>query len=438
MRKIFSNSNNIFSSFRLLNGNARVTVLFQPLWGIPFTLFNFYLSLYMKEIGVTDQQLGYLISLSYISGTFISLVSGAVTDRLGRKKATFIFDFISWPVSLFIYFMSNSFILFALATFTSSFVKIVAVSWNLMVVEDADNEQRVAAYNLINIINIAAGVIMPLAGVLVEMRGVVAAERIFLAFAVISMASMMFVRNRLYKETKVGEGIIRERKNNPTPFSLKSIIPIRGFAVFRGNPKAIVAALVYILFFIYIPLGTFNSLYFAPFMTEVMGLGKSSISVLGSAYSVMMLFIFIFVVPAISKLNNTANMQAGLCIQAVSLLLLIILPTGSLAVSLMCIALYAAGFGTFRPFLDTMLAEISEGNERASVYSLINTVTCIITALVGLFSGTIYLYNPRLIYVISIAILTICVILLGIYRRIKRGAMLPSDIVLNRDEQIGQ
>ena len=95
MKTKIAASNNIFNVFRILKGNTRVSVMCEPLWGIPFVLFNFYLSLYMKELGVTNQQLGYIIALGYISGTVISLSSGIVTDHLGRKRATLIFDFIS-------------------------------------------------------------------------------------------------------------------------------------------------------------------------------------------------------------------------------------------------------------------------------------------------------------------------------------------------------
>lgn len=438
MKKLYLPTNNIFSSFRMLTGNTRITVLFQPLWGIPYMLFNFYLSLYMKAQGVTDQQLGYLISLSYVFGTFFSLISGSVVDRLGRKKATLIFDFISWPLTLTLYFLSNNFALFALAIFTSSFVKVVTVAWNLMVIEDANNEQRVSAYNLVSIINIAAGVIIPITGIMVKAHGVVAAERIFLAISVISMATMILVRHRLYKETSVGQRIIDERRKNPLPFNFKNIIPIKAFAVFKGNPKAVVAAMVYILFFLYIPLGTFNSLYFAPFMTEVLGLGESSISILGGAYSVVMLVVFIFVIPIISRRNNTRNMQVGLVIQALSLFLIIVIPKGSLISVVLSIGAYAIGFGIFRPFLDTMLAEVSEGNERASVYSLINTITCIITAMVGLISGTVYLLNPRIIYIISIVILAACTVLLSVYHRMKNSDMNIESKVLQGKQQVGQ
>ncbi len=374
----------------------------------------------MKGLGVTDKQIGYIISIGYIAGTVFSLVSGLITDRLGRKRTTLIFDFISWPLTVLIYLISNSFIMFAIATVLNNMGKIVGVSWNLMIVEDADNDQRIAAFNLLNIINISTGVIIPLAGVLVGAYGVITAERVFLTYGVISMSTMVILRNHLYKETRIGQQILDEYKKNPVPLKLKSLIPVKAARVFKGNPKAIIAALVYILFFVYVPLGTFNSLYFAPFMTEALKLGKSSISVLGGIYSGVMLLIFVFVIPAVSKGNNTRNMQSGLLIQAVSLSLLILIPGGSLINVVLCIGIYAVGFGIFRPFLDTMLAEVTEGNERAGIYSLINTVTCVITALLGFVSGSVYVFNPRLLYIISIVILLASIILLEAFGRLTK------------------
>ncbi len=424
-----TSANNIFKSLGILKGNTRTSVLCEPLWGLPFVLFNFYLSLYMKGLGVTDKQIGYIISIGYIAGTAFSLVSGLITDRLGRKRTTLIFDFISWPLTVLIYLISNSFIMFAIATVLNNMGKIVGVSWNLMIVEDADNEQRIAAYNLLNIINIATGVIIPLAGILVGAYGVVTAERVFLVYGLISMSTMVILRNHFYKETRIGQQILDEHKKNPVPLNLKSLIPIKAARVFKGNPRAIIAALVYILFFVYVPLGTFNSLYFAPFMTEALKLGKSSISILGGVYSGVMFFIFVFVIPAISKGNNTRNMQFGLLIQAVSLFLLTLIPGGSLVSVILCIGTYAVGFGIFRPFLDTMLAEVTEGNERAGIYSLINTVTCVITALLGFVSGSIYVFNPRLLYIISILILLASIILLGAYGRLtKAGNMATTGV----------
>jgi predicted MFS family arabinose efflux permease len=113
-------------------------------------------------------------------------------------------------------------------------------------------------------------------------------------------------------------------------------------------------------------------------------------------------------------------MQFGLALQAVSLAALILIPEKSMAASVLCMVAYAAGFGIFKPFLDSMLAEVSEGKERAGFYSMINTVICAITALLGFVSGSIYKYDPRLIYIISIAILAASIALLSVYSRLRQ------------------
>ena len=322
--------------------------------------------------------------------------------------------------------LSGSFVLFALATITNNVGKIVNVSWNMLVVEDADNEQRLAAFNLLGIINIATGVIIPVAGIVVNVYGVVASERIFCIFAVISMGTMILVRNRFYKETAAGIRILEENRINPVKGSLKNIFPLKAAAEYKKNPAAIVVFCVYVLFYAYVPLGTINSLYFAPYMTEYLKLDKSSISVLGGIYSAVMFCVFVFVIPLISKYNKTANMVAGLLVQIAALLLLILIPSGSLAAAILCITLFAAGFGIVKPFIDSIFAEMTEGRERAGIYSIVFTVTCVVVALIGFVSGGIYDLNPRLIYVMSIIILLACVIILpfsGISRLQKRDEL---------------
>ena len=107
-------NNHIIDSFKTLKGNTRVSVICEPLWGIPWVLYTFYLSLYMKELGITDTQLGYLISIGFAANIIFSMVGGLITDNLGRRKTTLIFDMIAWPGSILIYLLSNNFRMFAL------------------------------------------------------------------------------------------------------------------------------------------------------------------------------------------------------------------------------------------------------------------------------------------------------------------------------------
>jgi predicted MFS family arabinose efflux permease len=163
-----------------------------------------------------------------------------------------------------------------------------------------------------------------------------------------------------------------------------------------------------------------SSLYFAPYITEVLKIDKSSIGILGGVNSAVTLFILIFINPVISRKNMTLNLIFGLLTQSLSLFMFIVIPGKSLILTVLCVALFAVGYGVFKPFSDTLLAEVTEGNERAGIYSFINTVSSVITTVIGFISGYMYTLNPRLLYMLSIFILFISIILLTLYYRMKR------------------
>lgn len=132
-----------------------------------------------------------------------------------------------------------------------------------------------------------------------------------------------------------------------------------------------------------------------------------------------MLVVFVLVIPRISRFNLT-NMIVGIFIQIVSLILFILIPSHHLISAIFCVALFALGFSLFRPFIDAILAEVTDGRERAGIYSLLNTVISIFSSLLGLLSGYLYSIDPRLIYLESIGILLLSVLVLFLFWNVKR------------------
>ncbi len=400
----------IIQSFKTLRGNSRVSVIFEPLWGIPYVLYTFYLSLYMKGQGITDTQLGYLISIGFLASIIFSMCGGFITDRLGRKKTTLIFDLLAWPVSVFIYMISNSFWMFALAQIINGTSRITAVSWNLMVVEDAEVQEQVAAYNLSNAINISVGIFTPLAGILVKNLGIINGEKFLLGFAVISMAAMILFRDHYFRETKVGREILDERRNHrKQQLTKERKLDLSLFKALKGKPVVVIALTLSVLFNAYIPIGTFQSLYYAPFLTEVLKLDKSAISILGGLNAMAMLFVFALLTPRLSHEKRFFHMAVGLAFQISALIMFVTLPTAKFWLAGIPVLLFALGFGVVKPFNDSVLAEVTQGKERAGIYAIHNTAVSISSAGMGLASGYLYRSNPALIYLISIGILTICI-----------------------------
>ncbi len=391
---------------------------------MPYVLCNFYLSLYMKSLGVTDQEIGYLISLGFLSGAVTALAGGVVTDRLGRKRTTLIFDLIAWPGSYALYALSHSFSLFALSVVVNSFWRIATVGWNLMVIEDADDEQRVAAFNLLNIVTVATGVLTPLAGLLVRWLGIVAGERVLLVFAVASVFTQVVVRNHYYTETAAGQAILRRRAEARARGSGEVggaflLAPYReAFAALR-QPEVARVACVVILYMVFLPVGSFTSLYFAPYLTETLGLGKAAISLLGGLHSGVVLLVLVFAVPVISRGDRLANMLVGLAFQVTALILLVVIPRGSFGLAALTVVLYAAGFAVFKPFMDASLAEATEGKSRAGIYALNNTLISLAGAGAAVFSGHLFHLFPGSVWLLAAAVLLACA---GLVHGLRAGA----------------
>lgn len=371
----------------------------------------------MKSQGVTNEQIGLLISIGFIAGAFFSFFGGIITDALGRKKTTLIVDLVCWPLALIVYFFAHNFWMFALAQIINSSVRIVAVSWNLMVIEDANEEQRVAAFNILNIITIAVGIITPISGIVVKLMGVPNAERIFLAIAIVSMTIMIIVRNHFYKETKIGKHILEQHDSKHVREQLKKGLYRDTFGLLKKNPELSLILCIIILFNIYIFIGTYSSMYFAPYLTEVLAINKASISILGGVNSGVMLLVFLFVIPFISQFNLLKNMIFGFIIQAISTLLFTVIPVGSLMLAIVNMIIFAIGFGVSRPFIDVLLANATKGTERAGIYSLNHTLISFSSAVIALVSGYLYKLNPKVLYFISTGILLICIFFILILLR---------------------
>jgi len=386
----------------------------QPLWSISYALYTFYLSLYMKSLGVTDRQIGYLISLGYAVGFLVSLFAGLVIDAMGRKKATLVFDLLAWPVMTALYAVSYRFWHFAAAmALGNAALRFVGISWTLTVIEDADTEERVAAFNLSMTINIAMGILTPAAGLLVRRLGIVAGERALLCFASLVMTTMMLIRHRMLKETKIGREILAERRKGFAASGAVAVFYQRTFACLRARPRIKWILMAIVLFNTFNAFGSFSSLYYGLYLTEALRLDTSAISLLGGINAAVLLTILIFLVPTVTSKHRRAAMFYGLGLQAAALGMFIAMPRGRLGWAAFSVVVFAIGFGLFRPFVDSLLAEVTEGKDRAGLYSLMNLAMASLCVVMGVASGWLYHYRPALLYLVSFGILTLSAVLLG-------------------------
>ena len=102
-------SHSLIVTLRSLTGNPRGCVYTEPLWGIPYNLIAPYASVYMEALGLSDKDIGIVISVSWGFQVLYVLLSGAITDKVGRRRTTLIFDILLGSVPAVLWAFAQSF-----------------------------------------------------------------------------------------------------------------------------------------------------------------------------------------------------------------------------------------------------------------------------------------------------------------------------------------
>ena len=133
----------LFDTLFSLKGNPRACTFTEPLWGIPSALYTPYMTVFMYALGLGDVEIGLVISIGLVFQVFTALLGGVVTDRLGRRVTTLIFDIVSWSVPVLIWMFADSLWMFVAAAIANSFWQITNNSWTCLLVEDAPQDKLV-------------------------------------------------------------------------------------------------------------------------------------------------------------------------------------------------------------------------------------------------------------------------------------------------------
>src|SRR5690606_31673050 len=130
--------NPMISTLLNLRGNGRASVYTEPMWGLSMMLVLPYASVFMLALGVYDTQIGLLATISTLSQVVFGLLSGVITDKLGRRRTTAIFDVIAWAVPCLVWAFAQNFWWFLAASVINGAWQVTQNSWDCLLVEDVD------------------------------------------------------------------------------------------------------------------------------------------------------------------------------------------------------------------------------------------------------------------------------------------------------------
>lgn len=385
-----------------LEGNARICTALFPLWAIPFTVYNFYLSLYLKQYGFTDLQIGSIMVVANISALVCSLIAAPVVDWLGRRWTTLLFDLVSSviPPALFILWPTYSVAIIAMAL--TGLNRIMSIGYYLLLVEDNSQQNSVVSMNLFNLILVLSGLATPLAGIIVAQRGLVASERLFLLVAVISMSTLSIIRHFLIKETVTGkraQARMREHAGSMVAGVLKGYNET--FRYIIKNKRVASAMLINSLIYVYFVVGTTNSLFFTPYFTTYLKLSPSQVSLVGGVYAFGMLFSLFILNPKLSRATIPYFTIVTSLVSLLGFLILIFATPGKLGIILGGVFLVAVSYGVLKTVADSLLAIETEADHRSGVYAFSFFFSSLVGIAVITICTRLYAQFPGWLFIIS-------------------------------------
>lgn len=386
--------------FREIHGNARTMLLFEPMWVVPFSMYSVYTALYMRELGLSPQAIGFIASLGLASYMFCSAFGGYITDRLGRRLATLIFDLLGWSVPMLIWTFAHDFWSFAAAALINGLQAIPATAWSCLLVEDSPPEQRLSIFTVLQMVGPLGGLVAPVAGLIVRLRGVVPGTRLLYFFSFLSMTAMFIGRNHFTRESRVGEA----RKQATRGHGLRESLRDHGRAIrlLLVNRAAVALLVLNALL-------AFRDNLIAPFVqlfqVDRLGMSEGTLGVFPAFGSLATLAVLVVCLPRLRGRDERLGLAWGLGLSGLSLAVLVWSPAGSIALVAVSALLGSAGGAVLTPAFNTSWYNTLGDEERAKVVAVSALIWSLVKLPAAYLGGLLYARAATWPFLLSLALL---------------------------------
>lgn len=394
--------NPLITTLRNLEGNPRASILTEPLWGIPYNLYLPYASIYMLALGISDAQIGAVASLGLMIQPLFALLSGAITDKYGRRWVTFIADFLAWTIPCLLWAVAQDIRYFIVAAIFNAMWRIPSNSWTCLLVEDAEEDQLVHIWTWIYIAGLLSAFFAPLAGLLIGAIDLIPAVRLLYVFAMIMMTLKAVILYRYSTETRQGYIRMEETRGQP----LLSLLSGYG-AVFKHilrTPSTLVV--LGIMFCIGVVLMVSNT-FWSILVTEKLGIPSEHLAFYPFAKSALMLVLYFVLVPRLNLQRFRNPMLFGFGGFIVSFGILALMPPENYALLLISVLIEAFSVALYHPLMDSLIIVSIDPLERARINAILFALVILLTSPFGWIAGQLSETNRTLPFVLNILLLLI-------------------------------
>ena len=389
-------------------GNPRTLVLIEPLWGIPYNLIAPFATLYMYTQGITDVQIGLILSIAMVVQVFFSFFGGILTDKVGRKFTTMMGDFFGWALACLVWSVSNNFWLFLIAAILNCFEQINQTAWYCLLIEDAHPKDLVGIYTWVNIGGMVAIFFAPLSGLFVNAYSVVPVVRVLYFLFSLTMITKVFITLKFCRETKQGR-IRRAETKGVSVFHMlgeyRQLVP--RLLKDKGALKAVaVSVLLYITNMV-------STNFFSLYVTQRLGLSENYLALFPILNAAVMLIFMVGIQHRMSAMKFRVPLWIGLALYCVAALVLIFSPTNSLGFVLIYVFMAAVAAALVNPRKDALLQLNINPQERARLNALIMASTIALSSPFGYLAGWLSSLDRRLPFAFALLLFLLAMVVIG-------------------------
>ena len=390
-------------------GNTKTLLLSEPLIGIPFELLAPFVTLYMFAQGISEVQIGIILSTTMVGQVFFSFFGGIIADKLGRKKATIISESVGWGLACFVWTISNNFWLFMIAVLLNSSDRIAMNSWQCMIVEDADQKKMLGIYTWVNIASLVAVFFAPIAGILIEAYSLVPVIRGIYLFFGINMVIKFFITLRLCTETTQGKIRIEETRSVPVKTLVleysNQVLP----KIFRSSATVkivLISAILHITTMI-------RNSFFGIYVTTKLDVAEGYLAFFPILNAVVMLIFMFGVQHKMEQVKDKIPLWIGLSVFAICKLMLILIPSGNMLLIVLYLLFIAISNALVTPRAQAMMQIAIDPHERARIMAIVMACTIAFAAPFGFFAGFLSSLDRRLPFVFAALLFVIAMVIVG-------------------------
>ena len=350
-----------------LERNARICRNCFFFWAIPYTIYIYYLSLFLEAEGLSTSNIGLLMTVANASALVFSLVAAPIVDRIGRRNSTFIFDLIASALPCLLFLAGGNLVVALIAQAITGMNRIMSTGYYLLMIEDTSEDNSIGAMNWFNIILVGAGLTTPIGGFVVSRMGLVAGERLFLIVSFIMMTEQATVRHILVKETPTG---IQMRKQRSSISFRETLCNYKNAMEYMVSNKSVLSAMIINgLVYAYYTIGTTISMFFTPYFADYRGLSGVTLGLVGGIFAGGTLFSMLLVNPRIRPRQLYPAAIISSILSILGFLLLILCPQGNTVLLFVAISLVSLSYGVLKTVADSLLALQMTSEHSTTLYA---------------------------------------------------------------------